>query len=543
MTKEKVVSYKTKDFKITFLGVTPVLNDETGYLKPQDIVALSALMTFKGKSVKDLYTDAVEKGQNIENKVKTIHRKSSLRGHASMATTPAISFNYEASKFIDSIFTGMVFSSSFMASGRRTDTSIDEIVYPTKIDQDKEAKKIYKEAAEANINFLNLAISQGIEKDEASKVLQYGIYGTGTISYPIESIVAMKKEIELEGKWMPEEAKLFVAAIEKELKKMGMELIYSARDLAARNTLPFPNIFKDPDKSNIARELINQKELPNDLNRIQDFSLTKVSGLEKKAAEINKLASLIYKEKKNIKKQWRDILVARADLLRDYGTVLNLKMLSSVSWRVWGEKKRHRTVQMTPDSVYYAIDRANKIFEKFIKKITSRKLTSLEIKKIDRVFTVPPALRQNKDLLYGYLDCVKKSLETYYELIEKYKIDPSDAIYLMPRGVRIDLFQNYDLFNLVSGYYPLRTCTTAETQLRAITRQEMIKIKQFLEKKNLKNTAKLMVTKCWIPGFCLEEKNCPVIQGLIKDYDEKFHEEMKEKLDEEYEDRLKNLGK
>ena len=29
------MSYKTKDFKITFLGVTPVLQDETGYLKPQ----------------------------------------------------------------------------------------------------------------------------------------------------------------------------------------------------------------------------------------------------------------------------------------------------------------------------------------------------------------------------------------------------------------------------------------------------------------------------------------------------------------------------
>jgi len=167
------MSFKTKDFKITFLGVTPVLQDETGYLKPQDIVALSALMTFKGKSVKDLYKDALDKGQNIDEKVKKIIRKSSLRGHASIATTPAICFTYEASKFIDALMTGMVFSSSLMASGRRTDTTIDDIVYPTTIDANKEAKALYKKTSEENIDFFNLMLQSGVEKDDASKALQY----------------------------------------------------------------------------------------------------------------------------------------------------------------------------------------------------------------------------------------------------------------------------------------------------------------------------------------------------------------------------------
>lgn len=537
------MSFKTKDFKITFLGVTPVLADETGYLKPQDIVALSALMTFKGKSVQDLYNEAKDKGQDMEKKIKTILRKSSLRGHASMATTPALCFNYEASKFIDSLMTGMVFSSSFMASGRRTDSTIDEIVYPTSIDANKLAKALYKKAAEENINYLNYLISQGIEKDEASKVLQYGIYGTGTISYPIESLVAFKKEIEMEGDWMPEEAKLFMTEIEKQLKKMGVELIYASRDLAARNTYPFPNIFKDPAKTNIARELINKKDLPKDLNKIVEYSATITPGLENKAAEINKLAGEILADKKNIKKRWREIMVARAELFRDFSAALNIKVLSSVSWRVWGEKKRHRTVGMVPDSIYYALDRARKVFAKFAKKIATRKLTATEIKKIDRVFTVPPALRPKKDLMYGYLDRIVDSLNVYYALIEKFKIKPSDALYVMPRGVRIDLFQSYDLFNLLSGYYPVRTCTTAETQLRAITRVEMSKIKQFLEKKGLKNIAKMMAVKCHIPGFCLEEKHCPMINIAVKNYDEEFHEELKAQLDEEFEERLKSLGK
>jgi hypothetical protein len=164
------MSFRTKDLKMTFLGITPILTDETGILKPQDIVALSALMTFKGKSVKNLYKEVIEKGQDINKKVKTIIRKSSLRGHASIATTPAICFTYEASKFLDSMMTGMIFSSSLMASGRRTDTTIDDIVYPTNIDKNKKARALYKKASEENINFFNQLLASGIEKDDASKI-------------------------------------------------------------------------------------------------------------------------------------------------------------------------------------------------------------------------------------------------------------------------------------------------------------------------------------------------------------------------------------
>ena len=168
------MSFKIKDLKMTFLGVIPILKDETGYLRPQDIVALSALMTFKGKSVKDLYRQAIDKGQNINEKVKTIIRKSSLRGHASIATTPAICFTYEASKFLDSMMTGMVFSSSLMASGRRTDTTIDDIVFPTAIDQNKKAKELFKKTSEENINFFSgiYGVSHEKRKERREWVLE-----------------------------------------------------------------------------------------------------------------------------------------------------------------------------------------------------------------------------------------------------------------------------------------------------------------------------------------------------------------------------------
>ncbi|MCL5406955.1 MAG: FAD-dependent thymidylate synthase [Patescibacteria group bacterium] len=535
------MSFKTKDLKMTFLGVIPILQDETGSLKPQDIVALSALMTFKGKTVKELYQDVVDKGQNIDERVKKIIKKSSLRGHASIATTPAICFTYEASKFIDSMMTGAVFSSSLMASGRRTNTTIDDIVYPDSIDQKTEAKKKYKEISEKNIIFLNKLLEAGIEKDEASKILQYGIYGTGIIAYPIESIVAFKKEIELEKDWMPEEGKMVVQKIEKYLKTMGLDLIYASRELAARNVYPMPNIFKDPQKNNITRDLVKQKPLPKELTKILDFSLMKSSGFEKAAGQVVKLQKEIMKDPKVLKKRWRELLEKRYELMRDWQNVVSLKILSSVSWRVWSEKKRHRTVPMVPDSVYYSLERTKTIFKKYNTKILQRKLTKNDLKIIDRCFTLPYPIRENQEFLYEYLERVRESIEVYFELVEKYKISPSDALYLMPRGIRIDLFQEYNLFNLISGYYPLRTCQTAEAQLRQISRLEMIKIKQFLKKKGLTNIEQLMVTKCHIPGFCLEEKNCPIINGLFPKYDESWHEEMKKQLDDDFEEKLKNL--
>jgi len=538
------MSFKTKNLKMTFLGITPLLIDETGILKPQDIVALSALMTFKGKSVKDLYKEAIEKEQDINKKVKTIIRKSSLRGHASIATTPAICFTYEASKFLDSMMTGMIFSSSLMASGRRTDTTIDDIVYPTSIENPpaggKKAKELYKKTSEENINFFNHLLTSGIEKDDASKILQYGIYGTGIIAYPIESVIAFKKEYEAEKDWMPEEAGFVIAEIEKYLKKMGVDLIYTSRNLAARNVFPFPNIFKDPKKNNITRELINKKNLSKDLADVVDFCITKTPGLEKEAGVILKLQKEIIKDKKTIKKRWREILAARHKFMRDYNTALQIKVLSSVSWRVWGDRKRHRTVGQTVDSVYLSIDKCRPVFQKYDKKITNKKLTNQDLILIDRVYTIPPPIRNNNELLYGWLERAKESLDTYYQLIKKYKIKSADAIFVMPRGVRIDMLQNYDLYNIISGYYPLRTCSTADTQLRAMSRIEMIKIKQLLRREGFNNLEKLVVTKCHIPGFCLEEKNCPIINGLVKDYDEKFHEEIKAQLDKEFEDKLRN---
>ncbi len=135
----------TSSMKVKFLGVIPKLEDKTGKLNPQQIVSLSALLTFKGESIKKILDDIKKEGIGLDEKVKKVIVKSALRGHASMATTPAIAFSYEATKFLDSALTGIYFGSALMASGRRTNTTKKDIIFSEAISKNAEAKRIYQE--------------------------------------------------------------------------------------------------------------------------------------------------------------------------------------------------------------------------------------------------------------------------------------------------------------------------------------------------------------------------------------------------------------
>ena len=61
----------TKDVKIKFLGVTPVWEDDTGKLSPQQLVALSGLLTYSGKSIGAILEELRREGKDVDKKVVT----------------------------------------------------------------------------------------------------------------------------------------------------------------------------------------------------------------------------------------------------------------------------------------------------------------------------------------------------------------------------------------------------------------------------------------------------------------------------------------
>jgi hypothetical protein len=145
-------------------------------------------------------------------------------------------------------------------------------------------------------------------------------------------------------------------------------------------------------------------------------------------------------------------------------------------------------------------------------------------------------------LLSEYLLVGLRALESYRKLIRA-GIKPRDAIFVVPRAVKIDILQEYDLYNLLTGYYPLRLCQTAEEEMRRNTLKEVALIKKELGKRGYGWLAELIVPKCGLVGFCPEETSCPMIFSSVKNYNEKFHKGMKEELSKLFEKKLKNLGR
>ncbi|MBZ1345025.1 MAG: FAD-dependent thymidylate synthase, partial [Candidatus Nealsonbacteria bacterium] len=528
----------TSDLKVKFLGITPVFEDKTGVLNPQEIIALSSLATFKGKSIKKLLKEITKSGQSVDERIKGILQRSVLRGHASIATTPAICLIYEGSKFLDSALTGIVFSSSLVSSGRRTKTTEEDIVFPREIFNNKKTKNLYSQTSKNIIQIYNYFLTEGVPKDEASKILQYGIYGTGIIHLPIESIIGLKKEYFAEKEWMPEEIGILLKKIKGEAKKLGVDLLYAAREAAPRNIYPYPNIFKDPQKSNLTRELRKSERLIKRLKLISIEGITSKE-LKKKLENLGRKEKEIFSSFRRIKKEWTGLLSLLQEILRDYNLALRIKILSSIPWRVWGEKKRHRTCFQIIESIYYCIERAGKKFSKFKNQIRGRKINKKLVREIEEIFSIPPSIKNNQEFLSEYLLTALNAFEGYQKLIES-GIKPREAIFLIPRATKIDILQEYDLYNLLTGYYPLRLCPTAEEEMRRNTLKEVVSIKKALVKRGYGWLNNFIGPKCQITGFCPEEKSCPMILSSVKNYNEKFHQEMKEELKRLFQENLKN---
>jgi hypothetical protein len=110
-----------------------------------------------------------------------------------------------------------------------------------------------------------------------------------------------------------------------------------------------------------------------------------------------------------------------------------------------------------------------------------------------------------------------------------------------PRALKLKIVSDYNLYNLITGYYPLRLCATVDEELRRMTAWEVTEIKEFLKGRGLDWLAKHIVPKCQIAGFCLEQTTCGAVRGLVSDYDENFHKEMHADLETKFQAILKEL--
>ena len=201
--------------------------------------------------------------------------------------------------------------------------------------------------------------------------------------------------------------------------------------------------------------------------------------------------------------------------------MLKVSSLSNPSWRVWGEIKRHRTLEQSVESVYSAIDRSHEKLSSYREKIISGNLDDETIKQLDSVFMIPLTFlkNENKSLLNSYLQLFLNSLDAYKELVSR-GIPEADAASLVPRGIRLTVYKVFDLYNILEGYIPLRCCDTAESEMMHTTDLEVATLKKILPEYLTKNIG----PKCASIGYCLEPKMCDRIKKFVGfDYTEEAH--------------------
>lgn len=513
--------------KVNFLSYGPTIKlideekNET-ILSPDDLVYAASGVTFKDVGFIDEVIQMKKDGIDFKTKRDKSIIKSAGAGHASLSTS--IGFwsvlQGDCSKLVDSIFTGATYVSALMPSGRRVPISKEEIVVPKGIrDAGEKFEKLYLDVSEENIEAYEFLQKNGVPKQEASKIVQYGHSGGGFLFMPLETAVHFSKLAESNPEDMPFEGREIIAQLEKIIHEKEMGVVYESRKNAPRAGNPNPNIFHH--RKTLAQEIFEMNSDIAENARIISESYLPSEERDRRIIEYlaNRTELL-----KNPGENWKKSLQELEDIVEDFNDSIHIQTIVNSPWRVWGEVKRHRTLSQNAESIYNATERA----------LAGIPEIKMDIANLIKYVSVPKSVADNSENLKLWEDRFVDSLMTYKALVDL-GIKESDAIALVPRGIKLAVMKNFNLYNLTTGYISLRTCAgTVEPEMRAITETERRLIKEsplFPEP-----VKKLLSPKCHYGGFCPESDYktcCGLVKGVVPNYDEEMHKSIWERRESE----------
>lgn len=501
------------DPRVNVVSYGPELRLPNGQVITADeFVYGAASVTYKGMGVIEELFKLRGEGTDISKKIESSLIKSAGAGHASMATTPGLWFFMEgpSSKLVDSIFTGARFSSSLMPSSRRVPIEKGNILVPRGIaEMGGEAVDTYMQVSEDNISAYETLQKRGVPKEEAAKIVQYGHWGGGFAFMPLETLIHFSKQAERNPDSIPLEGIQVISQLEKFVKSHGMNVVYEARKAAPREGGVNPNVFTD--KKNQAQELVdsNYKGVLFSPAVLNEFYLPSEE-FEKRVNSYLAMREKVFSNPEGVRKDWRAALSSLDEVVGDFNNSVGFMTVANSPWRVWGEVKRHRTLPQNVESVYHAVERAQRI--------------PSAPEALNEVFSMPPTVTRDRDNYNLWVERFLESLKAYQQLTDR-GVKKSDAIALIPRGIKVGIVKNFDLFNLTTGYMSLRLCNTAEREMKEITERERDLIRE--SKVIPSYIERLVVPKCNYVGFCPDTTFCGNIGKVAKGYGNAEHETMK----------------
>ena len=204
---------------------------------------------------------------------------------------------------------------------------------------------------------------------------------------------------------------------------------------------------------------------------------------------------------------------------------VSLTTVANSPWRLFGEVKRHRTLRQSAESIYIAVDRTLELVKETGDKVREGRTEDLGLlaDEYQNVFSMPPAVKQDPEKLKLWLGRVVDSFETY-EQLRKSGVLESDAIHVIPRGIKIGIEKRFDLYNMTLGYLSLRLCNTCEPEMRRTSEQE----RDLMLQSNLSDGVKNLLTpKCSYVGFCPEgsydKRCCKKVHTFVPGYNGELH--------------------
>jgi hypothetical protein len=516
--------FKVVDPKVDFLGYGPTLKliDAEGkeiILSPDDLVYGAAGVTYKGMKFIDEVIELKKDGVDFQTKRDKATIKSVGAGHASMSTSQGMWVAVrESSKLVDSIFTGATYLSALMPSGRRVPIEVGEIVVPKGIeDVGGIARELYLDTSKKNIQAYELLQIQGVPKQEASKIVQYGHGGGGFFYVPLETLVYFAKQAEANPEDIPLEAKEIITQLEKTVHENGMGVTYESRKNAPRASSVNPNIFHH--RRNFAQELFEDHKIEYAHDPILLSAFDNVSD-----ERTRRIIDYLQHRKELFQspgENWKKSLQELEDIVSDFNLSTGARTIANVPWRVWGEVKRHRTLPQTAESIYNAIERTRKDY------FTSLELTRTDeeyVSALKRFVSVPDSVANNRENLDLWEERVRDSLIVYDRLLQM-GIKESDAITVIPRGIKFAMIKSLDLYNMTTGFASLRQCKgTVEPEMYSFTKREMELIKKSPAIDEY--VKQLIAPKCHYGGFCPEadfKTCCGLVKQVTPNYDEVMH--------------------
>jgi thymidylate synthase ThyX len=161
------------------------------------------------------------------------------------------------------------------------------------------------------------------------------------------------------------------------------------------------------------------------------------------------------------------------------------------------------------ESIYLALERAGELV-----RTTS---TDCDFDAWDGIVSIPDSVAKNPLYLETWLDRFAFSVRAYESLVGM-GVPKSDAIGVIPRGIKVGITKKRGLYNAGPGEVSLRLCNTAEPEMRAITEKER---KLILDSDIPSEVKALIAPKCGYVGYCLEKRRC----GKINEFDPHYNKE------------------